>query len=393
MKPSILKTLLMSSLAFGLTIGLIFPFYANLFVTWKPGMYGWFFASCLVAGAMIGLANYWFVNTILLSKLRRIAVVANEISSGNLTHNCAMESHDTVGEIITSFNKMSENLRTLIGKVATAGHEVESGVGSIQHLIGGVREQFSEQHESSRQIVGAVDRLSVTVADITDTARQVATSAQTALDIANSGQRVVEQSISGMGEIERSVAQASGDVHQLGQRSEQIGAIIATIRGIADQTNLLALNAAIEAARAGEQGRGFAVVADEVRKLAEKTGSSTQEIGQMINGIQDQVRQTVVSMETSQSLVQSGVDRAQKAGTSLKDILDSVRDVSSMMDRIASAASDQHGMVGDILQRVQTIDSGTEQTLASTTSCDNACRTLGDSASALNSEVRQFKLG
>jgi methyl-accepting chemotaxis protein len=392
MKPSILKTLLLASLAFGLGIGFIFPFFADFFVEWKPGMYGWFFLSAMIAGGMVGIANYWLVNRILISKLRRIAVVATEISERNLTHTCFMESHDTIGEIIVAFNKMAENLRALIGQVVDMSGRVEEDAQTIQRLISGVREQFSGQTGSAREIVSAVDHLSATVSDIADTARNVADSAQNALSVANAGQSVVQESISGMGEIEQSVSRASGQIHQLGQRSEEIGAIIATIRGIAEQTNLLALNAAIEAARAGEQGRGFAVVADEVRKLAEKTGSATEEISQMISGIQEQVQHTVVSMETSQSQVQAGVERAQKAGASLNEILERVRDVSSMMDRIAAGATDQHGLVADILQRVQAIEQGAESTLANTLSCDDACHHLGEGSRALSSEVRLFKL-
>jgi methyl-accepting chemotaxis protein len=392
MKPSILKTLLIASLAFGLGIGFIFPFFADFFVNWKPGMYGWFFVSAMIAGAMVGIANYWLVSRILVKPLRRIATVATEISERNLTHVCSMESHDTIGEIISAFNKMAANLRDLIGQVASMSGKVEDDAQLIQRLIGGVRDEFSGQAQSAREIVSAVDHLSGTVSDIADTARSVADSAQNALVVAGAGQSVVQESISGMGQIEQSVSQASGQIHQLGQRSEEIGAIIATIRGIAEQTNLLALNAAIEAARAGEQGRGFAVVADEVRKLAEKTGSATEEISKMISGIQDQVRQTVVSMETSQTQVQDGVERAHKAGASLNEILERVRDVSTMMDRIAAGAADQHSVVADILQRVQGIERGTETTLASTQSCDEACHHLGEGSRALNNEVHLFKL-
>ncbi|MBU0750835.1 MAG: methyl-accepting chemotaxis protein [Gammaproteobacteria bacterium] len=392
MKRSILKTLLIAFLAFGLGIGFVFPFFADFFVDWKPGMYGWFFASAMVAGAMVGVANYWLVSRILVTPLRRIATVATEISERNLSHTCSMESDDTIGEIIVAFNKMAANLRDLIGQVARMSGKVEDDVQSIQRLVSGVRDQFIEQREGSRQIVEAVDHLSATVSDIADTARQVAASAQEALGVASSGQRVVEDSIGGMGQIEHSVSQASSDIHQLGRRSEEIGAIIATIRSIAEQTNLLALNAAIEAARAGEQGRGFAVVADEVRKLAEKTGSATEEISKMINGIQGQVRQTVISMETSQAQVQTGVDRAQKAGASLNEILERVRDVSTMMDRIAAGAADQHGVVGDILQRLQAIERGGETTLANTKNCDAVCHHLAEGSGALNSEVRLFRL-
>ena len=391
MKPSILKQLLLAFLAFGLGIGLVFPFYANIFVEWKPGMYGWFFASCLVAGAVIGAANYWFVNIILLSRLRRIADVATQISERNLTHHCSIESNDTVGEIVAAFNKMAGNLRALIGEMGGMSGQVEQDTRVIQHLVGELRDRFAGQNEATSQIVDAVDQLSGTVSDISDTSRQVVERAQNAVTLARSGGDVVAETIAGMGEIEQTVTQVSADIHQLGERSDQIGAIIAVIRGIADQTNLLALNAAIEAARAGEQGRGFAVVADEVRKLAEKTGTATEEIGQMIGGVQDQVRQTVVSMTQSQSQVKAGVERAGKAGESLTAILASVNDVADMMERIAAGTDAQRQLTGDIGQRVHGMKDGIDSALAHTRSCDESCTDLASRSAALHSEVSRFR--
>ncbi len=392
MKPSVLKTLLLASLAFGLTIGLIFPFYAGMFVTWKEGMYGWFFASCLVAGSMIGAANYWFVNTILISRLRRIAEVATQISERNLTHSCDMESNDTVGEIIVAFNKMAGNLRELIGEIGKMSGRVEEDTRNIQSQVDDIRSQFSLQHASSQQITQAMEHLSSTVSDISSTAQQVAESSRGAVVAARSGSTVVAETIQGMGTIQSTVSQASGDIHQLGQRSDEIGAIVAVIRGIADQTNLLALNAAIEAARAGEQGRGFAVVADEVRKLAEKTGSATEEIGQMINAIQQQVRQTVLSMEQSQNEVSAGVQRAEKAGEALAEILSGIESVSAMMERIAAGAADQRSSVDQIGSQVSEIDNGIESVLGRAQEAERSCGHLAGQSAALHREVSRFRL-
>jgi methyl-accepting chemotaxis protein len=392
MKPSVLKTLLFASLAFGLTIGLIFPFYANLFVTWKEGMYGWFFASCLVAGSMIGAANYWFVNTILVSRLRKIADVATQISERNLTHGCEMESHDTVGEIIVAFNKMAGNLRELIGEIGKMSGRVDGTTRDIQQQVDEIRGRFSAQHDSSKQIARAMERLSETVSDISTTAQQVAESSRGTVAAARAGSSVVAEAIQGMNSIQQTVGQASGDIHQLGQRSDEIGAIVAVIRGIADQTNLLALNAAIEAARAGEQGRGFAVVADEVRKLAEKTGSATEEIGQMIGAIQHQVRQTVQSMEQSQSEVGAGVDRAEKAGAALAEILGGIENVSAMMERIAAGAADQHNSVAEIGRQVGEIDNGIEAVLERAYAAERACGNLAQQSGTLHQEVQRFRL-
>jgi methyl-accepting chemotaxis protein len=209
---------------------------------------------------------------------------------------------------------------------------------------------------------------------------------------AQSGSQIVSETIVGMSGIQHIVSQVSGDVNQLGQRSDDIGEIVAVIRGIAEQTNLLALNAAIEAARAGEQGRGFAVVADEVRKLAEKTGSATGEISQMINAIQQQVRQTVLNMEQSQDEVGAGVSRAEKAGAAISEILASIESVSGMMQLIATGASNQRNMVTEIYSQVEQIDNGIESALALTQVAEKSCEHLTGHTAKLHQQVSLFKL-
>ena len=392
MKPSVLKTLLFASLAFGLTIGLIFPFFADFFVIWKDGMYAWFFGSAVAAGLIVGIANYWFVNLILISRLRRIAEVATHISERNLNHGCDMESHDTVGEIITAFNKMAANLRDLIGEIGSMSGSVQQDTRHMQMQIGELRDRLSAQHSSSQQIAQGMSYLTGTVSDISATAGQAAESSHAAVLVAQSGSAIVAETIGGMSGIQQIVSQVSGDVNQLGQRSDEIGEIVAVIRGIAEQTNLLALNAAIEAARAGEQGRGFAVVADEVRKLAEKTGSATGEISQMISAIQQQVRQTVLNMEQSQDEVGAGVSRAEKAGAALVEILASIENVSGMMQQITAGASSQHNMVSEICRQVEQIDNGIESALTLTQVAEQSCERLTSHTAALHQQVGLFRL-
>ena len=392
MKPSVLRQLLFASLAFGLGIGVVFPFYANFFVTWKEGMYGWFFASCLLAGSLIGVANYWFVNVILVSRLRRIAEIAGEISERNLTHTCNIESHDTVGKIIVAFNKMTENLRTLIGDIGGMSGRVEAETQGIRAQVDEIRTRFSAQHESTKQIAQAVERLTVTAGDISATAEQVADSARGTVGAARSGAEVVAATVTGMGSIQSTVTEASANIDALGHRSDEIGAIVAVIRGIADQTNLLALNAAIEAARAGDQGRGFAVVADEVRKLAEKTGTATQEIGNMIDAIQSQVKQTVLAMQQSEAEVNSGVSRAKQAGDALAEILVGIERLSTMMERIAASAADQSATVGEISRQVGSIESGIESALERTQMAETSCQHLAEHSATLHTEVGRFRL-
>jgi len=392
MKPSILRNVLFASLGFGLAIGLVFPFFADLFVVWKPGMYGWFTVSALAAGATVGAVNYWIVNHILISRLRRIAEVANGIGKGDLTHRCEMRSDDTVGEIIDAFNRMAATLRELIGGMAGLSGKVEADARAIERLVAGIRARYSAQNAETGEIVDTLGAMRQKGGDVTGTATQVADSTSRAVDIAHSGATVVAEAITGMGEIERTVARAADDISQLGRQSDEIGAIVAVIRGIAEQTNLLALNAAIEAARAGEQGRGFAVVADEVRKLAEKTGQATGEIGAMIGNIQAQVKQTVVSMDENRSHVQRGVERARKAGESLAEILASVQGISAMMSHIRDLTGEQQQLVGAIVGRAEKIAGSIDDALRQTASCNESCLGLAGHSANLNEQVRRFRI-
>jgi methyl-accepting chemotaxis protein len=392
MKPSILRNLLLASLGFGLAVGLIFPWFADLFVTWKPGMFGWFMIAALVAGATVGIANYWLVQRILVSRLHRIAEVANAIGNGDLTHSCSLVSDDTIGRIVDAFNRMAVTLRELIGGVASQSSQTQDGTRSIQQSVGGIRSSFAEQRAGARQIVDATGEMRAKQDEVAVTATQVEQSAARALEVAHDGSQVVAATASGMTAIEQAVSHAAENVHVLGQRSDDIGAIVAVIRGIAEQTNLLALNAAIEAARAGEQGRGFAVVADEVRKLAEKTGSATEEISKLIGGIQDQVRDTVVSMSESRDHVQAGVAQAEKAGRSLDEILESIQGVSAMMAHITTLTTEQRRAVGDIVGLAERIAGDIEEMQARATTCDDACGMLAGQSAQLNEQVGRFRL-
>jgi methyl-accepting chemotaxis protein len=391
MKPSILRNLLLASLGFGLSIGLVFPLFADLFVIWKPGMYLWFSLAALVAGATVGGANYWLVHRILVSRLHRIADVANAIGNGDLTHSCSLISDDTVGRIVDAFNQMAATLRQVIGGVINQAGQTQSDTQSIRQSVHGIRDRFEQQQAETRQIVDSMADMRQKGSEVADTADQVALSTAKALEVAGDGAEVVTEAVAGMATIEQTVSRAAENVRVLGERSDNIGAIIAVIRGIAEQTNLLALNAAIEAARAGDQGRGFAVVADEVRKLAEKTGTATAEIGQLIGGIQAQVRDTVVSMNESREHVQAGVARAERAGRALAEILDSIQGVSTMMARITALSNEQRQVTGNIVDRAGSIANGINDMLGQTTACDNACGTLAGQFTSLHEQVRRFR--
>ena len=195
-----------------------------------------------------------------------------------------------------------------------------------------------------------------------------------------------------MGQIAEKVQESAKTVESLGARSDQIGAIIGTIEDIADQTNLLALNAAIEAARAGEQGRGFAVVADEVRALAERTTRATREIGEMIKAIQNETKGAVAAMEQGVYQVESGTEEAGKSGAALQDILDHVNNVAMQVNQIATAAEEQSATTSEISSNMNNITEIVQLTSRGAQESTVAAAQLNGYAEELQQLVRQFKL-
>lgn len=353
--PSILRNLLLSYLGFGLAVALIFPFYANIFVEWKPGMLPWFVAGCLVAGLSIGVVNYWLLNIILLKRLRRIAEVTNQISNKDLTHSCAMQSADTIGEIIDSFNAMTVNLRALIGETRRLSDGVSHDSRDIHVFLNGVAGQLREQSQQADGIRDAVSAMAATVDDIAGRANTTASQGRAAAERAAAGGRIVQNTIAGMEQISQRVGAAAQAVEGLRSQSQQIDTIVRTIHDIADQTNLLALNAAIEAARAGEQGRGFAVVADEVRKLAERTSTATGEISTMIAAIHVNINQTVNMIGQGAQTADAGVGMAREAGEALNEIVTGSGEVTRLIEEIAQATDRQQASVHQVEQNITRI--------------------------------------
>jgi len=390
--PSILRRLMLSYLGFGLGVALVFPFYASIFVNWKPGMLPWFVAGCVVAGLSIGVVNYWLLNVILLGRLRRIAEVANRISGKDLTHRCEMKSADTIGEIVDSFNAMAANLRGLLGETGRLSESVNRDARDIHAAFDGVAGQLAAQTRQVDDIRAAVTELAATVDAIAGHAGATAERGHAAAAQAAAGGDVVRATIDSMAEIGDRVGAAAEAVEGLRERSQQIDAIVRTIHDIADQTNLLALNAAIEAARAGEQGRGFAVVADEVRKLAERTTGATGEIGTMIAAIHQMIDQTVRTIGAGAETATAGMARAREAGDALAGIIASAEEVTRLIDEIAQATDRQQAgvrQVGDSIARIAELIGGIRD--AAHAGAARAEATAGVAAS-LHHSVGEFRV-
>jgi methyl-accepting chemotaxis protein len=234
--------------------------------------------------------------------------------------------------------------------------------------------------------------MSATVQQVSENSNRAAAASRQAAETALHGGRTVDETLAKMRAIAIAVSGTAKKVEELGKRSDEIGRIVGVIDDIADQTNLLALNAAIEAARAGEQGRGFAVVADEVRKLAERTTSATKEIAQMINNIQDETRVAVSAMETGTQQVEEGVNSTAEAGKALKQIIEMAEQVGEMITHIATAATEQSGASEQVNQSMDQIARLNQESAAGSQEAASACQHLSGLALDLQKMVSNFQL-
>ena len=297
-----------------------------------------------------------FITRSISVPIRKLLGTARSIADGNLAVDLvAANSTDEVGRLAEALREMAADLGTIISNIsATSANVAVSGqqFHSIAERIAVGTEEVAVQ---TATVATAGEEMSATSADIAINCQMAAEGAQRASQSAQNGSAVVEKTVMVMSQIAAKVQESARTVESLGARSDQIGDIIGTIEDIADQTNLLALNAAIEAARAGEQGRGFAVVADEVRALAERTTRATREIGEMIKAIQSETKGAVAAMEQGVRQVETGTMEAAHSGEALRDILEQVNAVAMQVSQIATAAEEQTATTGEISNNIHQI--------------------------------------
>lgn len=320
-------------------------------------------------------------------------VAANEkLADGDLTVAITVTGTDEIGQLADSSRRVIDNLKDILNKVASTSSQVASASNQLQTTAEQIATGAEEVASQTSTVATASEEMAATSSDIARNCSMAAESSQQTSASAMRGGAVVQETIAGMGRIAERVRLSATTVENLGARSEQIGAIVGTIEDIADQTNLLALNAAIEAARAGEQGRGFAVVADEVRALAERTTKATREISEMITAIQKETQSAVRAMEEGVAEVEKGAASSQKSGHALDEILEQINEVTMQINQIATAAEEQTATTSEITTNIQQVTDVVHDTSRGASETAAAASQLSSNALILQDLVRRFKL-
>lgn len=387
---SILQQLKLSFLGFGLAMGVIFPFYANIFVKWKEGMLIWFCVGCIVAGIIMGFVNYRLIEVLLIRKLRQVAIASARISQGDLREGCGIRSRDTIGEITEGFDSMTSSLLDTIRNIAQSADTVDTSAKTIGNAMHALGDNMDEHHANAGEIIKVVNGMAQEANTILSLSADAGISAASADELVQNGVLHVKATEQAISALESASGKISSNAASLKVSAMEVESAIAVIRAIAEQTNLLALNAAIEAARAGEQGRGFAVVADEVRKLSEQAAQATKRIDTVLLRVNMDVASTVQLSDENANAVRVGLEASRHSSEIFIQIESATSSMKRSVDAVREAADDQQMLVGIVHTRIAENEARTDNVARYTTACIADAELMSDAAGKLNDITKKF---
>jgi len=350
----------------------------------------------IIAIVSVGLSVIiaYFGPKILVTSINQITQRITEITQGDgdLTQRLEVKSQNEMGELANSFNQFVDLLEGLISRVNGFSKELSHSIAGISQKSEQTTEVSQEQNQSVEMIATAVTEMAAAIREVANNANHTAEEINTVNSQTEQGQNITKQSVEQITLLSNTVQEASQVVENLSQESDRIASVLDVIRGIAEQTNLLALNAAIEAARAGEQGRGFAVVADEVRSLASKTQQSTEDIQKMIEALQTGVTRAVDAIAKGSSVAEGTVQLAEQTLEALNQILDSTSRVSEVSTATATSTEEQSHVTEDINRNLSELTDKTRINLENATASLADAKLALEQAGSLNQQLQRFKV-
>lgn len=342
---------------------------------------------------IIGVVLSMLISRSIINPLLALNKTINEIEqNSDLTLRTNIAGKDELSSVGHAVDSLMSKFHETLNTITNAANSLNQSAAELATSSSNTSENINKQRLETDMVVTAMNQMAITAQEVATNAANTASGAEESNHLAIEGQSVVSNTVDSISSLAGQIDNAANSIDKVSTDSQEIGRVLDVISGIAEQTNLLALNAAIEAARAGEQGRGFAVVADEVRSLASRTESSTQEIKAMIDSLQDSSKQAVDIMSLSKEQAESSVQNAQSAGQALDQITTSISTINDMAAQIATAAEEQTSVNEEINRNITNISVISDDTATEAEGTSSASHVLSDLANELNHQVSQFKV-